>query len=628
MKLRHLATLAAVSGALALPASSSAAAVPPGPGPVFFCGATVHDCVEWAQQFFTVSCGPALQPVCAILPSKPWAFAHRLRAVRSHAAACLFALRAPTAGGETLFRARVDAVRALYGPLVTGEDVRWSEALGLGVGAMALGGPLPVAGDWLAVWGERARPVLGAGDAQLRDLRDMAAVVELDGERARPATGAAGPVALYRCGEAFATHAAAAAILAGERPRLDAAALPELLALGFNGGTRTHVAGVEAVASATVVDIDRDGVHERSYWPPAERWAPPDGDPVVHAEDALLGSLARRMGGCEAPWLGLTAGLDSRVVAVALRELGAGVAAFTWGSPGWPEVDEAARVAGALGFEHAVLEGGWLEEEEAFELIGREAGWSEGLGSFPLFGVPQWPEGIDAYVTGGAGETGRAFYHRLISDVRDWHPESEIAGAGEPALDQVERAGREWLAEASSAGHRGLNALDVLYGEQRYRRWARSMLPRRPFPVVSAFADPEVQRALASLPEPDAFHRTFLAAHAPALLPPPAPGPRRGVPRVLRRAAARARRAPRATWPMAHLWPRRPRLRTWIADDALRRPFLAEAMGAPWSAQLRERFLADDARATEQALQVAGLAAFEDALSPAPTPRSPPGRRP
>ena len=71
MKLRHLVTAAAVSGALLVPATSApAATVPPGPGPVFFCGATVHDCIEYVQNIFTVSCGPALQPVCDILPAK------------------------------------------------------------------------------------------------------------------------------------------------------------------------------------------------------------------------------------------------------------------------------------------------------------------------------------------------------------------------------------------------------------------------------------------------------------------------------------------------------------------------------------------------------------------------------
>jgi len=68
MKIRHLASLAAVAGALALPSSSSAAAVPP--GPVLFCGPTVAACVYWAEHLFTVSCGPALQPVCDVLPAK------------------------------------------------------------------------------------------------------------------------------------------------------------------------------------------------------------------------------------------------------------------------------------------------------------------------------------------------------------------------------------------------------------------------------------------------------------------------------------------------------------------------------------------------------------------------------
>src|SRR3954447_13288554 len=69
---------------------------------------------------------------------------------------------------------------------------------------------------------------------------------------------------------------------------------------------------------------------------------------------------------------------------------------------------------------------------------------------------------------------------------------------------------------------------------------------------------------------------------------------------------------------MAAAWPRRPRLRAWIADDVLRRPVLGAAMGEEWMRRLRGGFLRDERGATEQALAAAGLAALEDALAAAP----------
>jgi hypothetical protein len=67
MKLRHLATLAGVAGAFALPAQSPAATIPPGPGPVLICGGTVSECVYWAEHLFTLSCGrlPECPPAVA-----------------------------------------------------------------------------------------------------------------------------------------------------------------------------------------------------------------------------------------------------------------------------------------------------------------------------------------------------------------------------------------------------------------------------------------------------------------------------------------------------------------------------------------------------------------------------------
>jgi hypothetical protein len=67
MKLRRLLVLAGMAGAVAVPATAGAQAqtFPPGPGPVLFCGATVRDCVVWAESLFSCNlpvCPPAPAP--------------------------------------------------------------------------------------------------------------------------------------------------------------------------------------------------------------------------------------------------------------------------------------------------------------------------------------------------------------------------------------------------------------------------------------------------------------------------------------------------------------------------------------------------------------------------------------
>lgn len=406
----------------------------------------------------------------------------------------------------------------------------------------------------------------------------------------------AGPLVGYEATGAggervWSTHAVVAALLAGLPLELEPAAVPQLVAFGYIADDRTQLKGV------------------RPTWPVRD-WSPVE-DAATVAEAALLRALDERVP--EGAQLGLTAGADSRVIALALAELGKRVATFTWGAPGSPDVDTAAHVAEALGLEHrALFEEGWHAPEEAIGIAREEARWHEGLSDFPLHGRPPWPEGITAYVTGGGGETGRAFYYRLMAAsrpnpslvqvARAWRPEDRLGDASAEAREIVVTAKREALEAAAATGHEGWAVLDVVYAQRRFVRWGRSMLPRTEFPLIGGFADAEAQRALASLPLEDkltdGFHRRFVAKRRPELALPEPARQRAGVPPVVRRAAQRLRR--RTPEPQRHELPSV--IAEWIADDVLQRPELTGTMGRTWKPS------------TEAKLQLAQLAALEDAL--------------
>jgi hypothetical protein len=250
---------------------------------------------------------------------------------------------------------------------------------------------------------------------------------------------------------------------------------------------------------------------------------------------------------------------------------------------------------------------------------------------------------------------GRSFYYRGAAPGSEEADDAELedtmvrvlaprlAGARSEALDGLATSVRAWVAAARGTGHAGWRALDVVYGEQRVRRWLRGMLPRLDAPMVPAFATPEVARGLASLPLEDrlsdGFHRRFLEKRAPELLPvggaehsgaahagpagvataaraaatrvAPAGG---GLRRLASRVPGATRLHPAAPSFLGERWETRPAFRDWIADGVLLSPLLVEPLGERWAHRTRERFLAGDGEAEVTALAAAGPVALAEAL--------------
>ena len=236
---------------------------------------------------------------------------------------------------------------------------------------------------------------------------------------------------------------------------------------------------------------------------------------------------------------------------------------------------------------------------------------------------------MSAWVTGGAGETGRTFYYReRTTGAEEVSPDAlrdalasvllaQVPGASDEACAAIGQSVERWIADATGTGVGGWRTLDVVYAEQRVRRWLRGMLTDATGVAIPAFSAPEVQRALVSLPlaerAADGFHRRFLAKHAEDLLP---RAPRQAG--RLARLLGRFRPVGEQASPGLRIpWGEHPEFQAWIADEILGSSALADALGESWCAETRRGFLAQAPQALDNALWAAGpiaLAAELDAL--------------
>jgi hypothetical protein len=564
---------------------------------------------------------------------------------------CVFVVHGVRPAERDLIAGRVEALERYFEPLgttlVTG---RYDEHLSLYSGAVTFGeGRFGSAG--VALWGgplpsglRTPSELLDADDEILRGLDVVVAMVAVGDSCARIVSGAAGPTALYtsRFGgmQAWATHAVAATWLAAGAASVDAWAIPCLLGRDFVGGSRTLFEGTSAVAPATCVEIQPSGVRTRSYWPLMERWRPaPEPAAFEEAQDAFLDGLKRHLNHGRPIHLGLTGGMDSRVVALGLRECGLEFDTFTWGEAHWPDTLEAVRVAGMLGVRHESQPINYRSDEMTLELIDAEIRWTEGVA--PVRFVEQrWPEDASTLIGGMGGETGRAFYYdsRVAAAVPEPSPKQlrqffdargKLFGASQEAIQALREEEQEWLEATAETGLTGWRRLDVLYAEQRVRRWGRSTLPCSSVDFIAAFATPPLGRSLVSMSLEDrlgdGFHRGFLS-RAPGLSLPPAdkPAPRSrlrqaaaGLPGA--RAAAALLRRPRplpsgGAWPAHGSWLRQPRMHAWLTQEVLESPLLVETMGQRWLDATRAGFLRNESVATEAVLLAAGPVALAAAL--------------
>lgn len=479
--------------------------------------------------------------------------------------------------------------------------------------------------------------LLGASDGRLRTLDGPITVLAVNERNALVVTGTGGPATLYRCDSrdirVWSTHAVAASLLARGRARIAAEAMPEFLAAQFVGGERTLIDGVRAVDAATRVTVGHRSQGERSYWPLEQRWASlPAADAQRVGEHTLLESLERRVHQIGmTPMVGLTAGLDSRVVAAALRELGRPWQGLTWGSARADDVRGGRSVARSLGASHARCALRWFDADAVIRSADREVRWSEGAAPLRT-GTPVWPHGMPSLLTGAGGETGRCFYLGWMGvEAPSREPSAaelrsrltgtlaaRLPNASVDALRSLEAAIGGWFDRVQATGHGGWRALDVIYARERLERWGRAMLPNEDWSMLPALATPELARAMVSLPletrRGDGFHQAFLRRFAPDCRPAVRSRRRRAITRLV--AGVRRRARLRHTLFPGPSASRDPHLREWIIEEVLSSPVLSEPLGTEWAHSTRNAILAGEPLHDEQALWAAAPVALSRALVP------------
>jgi hypothetical protein len=540
-----------------------------------------------------------------------------------------------------VIEARLRALQSFYAPLgdVQAQIRQWPSA-GLIVGRLAVGHrPDPL--ESVESWGEQVNArwsdpeaLLGATNEELREDPGMFMVCGVTRSRARIVTSAAGPAPAYVASSeqlrVWSTHAVACGWLARGSVQLDSDALPEHVAFDFVGGRRTLLSGVSTVPPGSVVDLVEGAGSTSTYWSDVDRWEPvPEEEAYCAAETGLLRTLERRVGR-SAAMLGLTAGKDSRVLAAALKNLDIPFSSFTWGEPGWPDVVGATALAAALGVPHRTESSLFLNGDEALSELDRLSRWCDGVTSLAL-AQRTWPGETDAWITGAGGETGRAYYwgraYRESADPTDLlrvlRVERRLGpGANPSARELLSDRVAEWVMDAQATNASGWRTLDVLYAEQRVRRWGRSQIPPLPGAFVGGFTPVAVARPLSSLRIgdrlTDEFARQFVHRRAPALASAsPAAGDRRSPFRLLaHRVRSRvSRRTQDGGDPVLRaLLADRPQVVDYVAG-VLESEWAVDRLGSEWSHTTMRGVMAAQRRPTERAFALCGPIALASAIA-------------
>jgi hypothetical protein len=163
------------------------------------------------------------------------------------------------------------------------------------------------------------------------------------------------------------TYASTSALVLAKclRVRPSQVGLEAFLRSGTQFGRATQWEGVSRLTPAQLVEFTPGGRRTRTYWMPEIDEAMRDLDIRQCAEacvETATGALAHRYWGAH-PWLDLTGGFDTRLLALLARRAGMQFMANTSGDAGDEDVVLARRIAAAAGWSwaHFQLPGDWGE---------------------------------------------------------------------------------------------------------------------------------------------------------------------------------------------------------------------------------------------------------------------------
>jgi len=297
-------------------------------------------------------------------------------------------------------------------------------------------------------------------------------------------------------GEGVAAHSISAVARAGDS--IDPLGLATVLMLGFPLGERTPIRGVERLPPGEV--IGQDGRVQRS-----NALRPPSAPPAVDAQVELFLAACKRMLPAQRLVAMLSGGRDSRMILLALRQLGhAPEAILTVGRPGYvPDATVAQQVARRCGWEvescvPAIYSGSAeIARHRAQSLESLEHAWLgclERHANRHAGGAPFITDGLGAGVlsTGSLMDPEAIGLWRAghLDELAEWVLRNAV-GVGPEFLAAVSRAGYP-VAPADEVRHelvRVLRSLSVWpnpLGAFSLFHWSRRGISASPFGLLAA----------------------------------------------------------------------------------------------------------------------------------------------
>ncbi len=154
--------------------------------------------------------------------------------------------------------------------------------------------------------------------------------------------------------------------------QVDEQAVLEYLEFGFVTDERTIFENASKVPAASIVEWSRGKISIRSYWSPpqaAESTSLSWDEVIEKTENLFLRAVEKRLFADVPVGALLSGGIDSSLVCWAITQLGAGVAAYTVGTPGdvADETAPATETAKQLGIAHKVLSFSPHADEDALD---------------------------------------------------------------------------------------------------------------------------------------------------------------------------------------------------------------------------------------------------------------------
>jgi hypothetical protein len=211
--------------------------------------------------------------------------------------------------------------------------------------------------SWLAFSGVVYHPRSPLG-VPIAELDGHFALIEYDGDRdeVRIASDPFGMHALYVAERGDRTYVSTSALALAKHLRASPSrhGLYGFLLAGYNFGTMTNWEGVRRLDPATLIRLTADGRAEERYWRPARDESFRDlsfRDSVDSCLEIAIETIRAYPSRGPSPWVDLTAGYDSRLLTLLLREVGAEIRANTrYVVEGEADPRIAQRIAKELGF--------------------------------------------------------------------------------------------------------------------------------------------------------------------------------------------------------------------------------------------------------------------------------------